>query len=90
MGGFVEKYFKVYGSIIREVTTTKDKIKTVYVNLGYDDPIKEGLRLDVMECETIEGNYTERKIGEIRIKEILGGKISIGKVYEGEKNFILK
>lgn len=83
MGLFVENYFKVYGSILRMVTSKKEKAKTVYINLGYDDPIKGGLRLDVLESGMIEGNYIERKIGEVRIAEIMGPKISLCKVNKG-------
>lgn len=85
MSIFVENYFKVYGSIIRMAATGKDRAKTVYVNLGYDDPIKEGVRMNVMEDGTLDGNFIERKIGEVRIKDILGPKVSLCKVNKGEK-----
>ena len=42
MGLFVEKHFKVYGSILKVVSTKRDKAKTIYINLGYDDPTKTG------------------------------------------------
>ena len=55
MGLFVENHFKVYGSIQKVVSTKRDKAKTIYINLGYDDPIKEGLRFDVVE-DGLSGN----------------------------------
>ena len=63
--------------------------KTIYINLGYDDPIKEGLRFDVVEDGILEGHNIETKIGEIRITEIMGPKISLCKVNKGVKLFLL-
>lgn len=83
MRQFVEDYFKVYGSILRIATDNGKKVKTVYINLGYDDPIKEGLRFDVVEDGMIEGNYIENKIGEVRIEQVMGPKISLCKVNKG-------
>lgn len=88
MGVFVETYFKVYGSILRVVSTKKDKAKTIYINLGYNDPIKEGLRFDVVESGMLEGNYIETKIGEVRISEIMGPKISLCKVNKGGEDIL--
>lgn len=86
MGLFVENYFKVYGSILRIATAKRDKAKTVYINLGYDDPIKKGVRLEVVESGMLEGHSIEKKVGEVRITEIMGPKISLCKVNKGEKN----
>ena len=55
------------------------KAKTIYINLGYDDPIKEGLRFDVVEDGILEGHNIETKIGEIRITE----KVSFKKWFFG-------
>ena len=83
MGLFVENYFKVYGSILKVVSTKREKAKTIYINLGYNDPVKAGLRFDVVESGTLEGHYTETKIGEVRIAEIMGPNISLCKVNKG-------
>lgn len=85
MGLFVENYFKVYGSIFRIATAKRGRAKTVYINLGYDDPIKEGLRLDVVESGMLGNHSIEKKIGEVRISEIMGPKISLCKVNKGEE-----
>ena len=63
MGLFVENHFKVYGSILKVVSIKRDKAKTIYINLGYDDPIKEGLRFDVVEDGILEEHNIETKIG---------------------------
>ncbi len=86
MGLFVENYFKVYGSILRIATAKRGRAKAVYINVGYDDPIKEGLRLDVVESGMLGNSSTEKKIGEVRISEIMGPKISLCKVNKGEEN----
>lgn len=88
MRQFVENHFKVYGSILRVAKDNGRKAKTVYINLGYDDPIKEGLRLDVVEDGTLDGNYIEKKIGEVRIDQIMGPKISLCKVYRGGNDIL--
>lgn len=86
MRRFVETYFKVYGSILRIATNKGNKAKTIYINLGYDDPIKEGLRFDVVEDDMLEGHSIEKKIGEVRINKIMGPKISTCKVNKGGEN----
>lgn len=81
MRALVETYFKVYGSILKEGTGNSRRAKTVYINLGFNDPIKEGNRFDVIEEDVAEGE--KKKIGEIRIDEIMGPKISLCKVNKG-------
>ena len=88
MGLFVENHFKVYGSILKVVSTKRNKAKTIYINLGYDDPIKEGLRFDVVEDGILEEHNIETKIGEIRITEIMGPKISLCKVNKGGETIL--
>lgn len=88
MRTFVETYFKVYGSIMRIANDNGKKVKSVYINLGYDDPIKEGQRFNVMEDGMIDGNYLEDKVGEIRIDKIMGPKISLCKVNKGGERIL--
>jgi hypothetical protein len=83
MRKLVETYFKVYGAVLKAGTDNGKKVKTVYINLGFDDPIKEGIRFDVIEDGMIEGNLIEKKIGEIRIDKIMGPRISLCKVNKG-------
>lgn len=83
MGTLIETHFKVYGEILKLGSDNDKKAKTVYINMGYDDPIKEGGRFDVIENETIAGNVIENKIGEIRIDKMMGPKISLCKVNKG-------
>ena len=88
MRNFIENYFKVYGSILKLAGDNGKKAKTVYINLGYDDPIKEGQRFDVMEDGMIDGNYMEDKVGEVRIDKIMGPKISLCKVNKGGEDIL--
>lgn len=91
MRDFVEQNFKVHGSIVELVSDNGKKAKSVYINLGYDDPIKEGQRFDVMIRTSILSNeYMEHKIGEVRIQEIVGPKYSLCKVISKGSEDILK
>lgn len=90
MRDMIEHNFKVHGSIVELVSDNGKKAKSVYINLGYDDPIKEGQRFDVMVQTTFTDNYMERRIGEVRIKEIVGPKYSLCKVMSKGGEHILK
>ena len=80
IGKLINTYFKVYGTILNAGTENAKKVKTVYINLGFNDPIKEGLRFDVLE-----GNNAseENKIGEIRVSKMVGPRLSVCKVNKG-------
>ena len=90
MRNLIEHYFRVHGSIVQLVSDNGKKAKSVYINLGYDDPIKEGQRFDVMVQTSLADNYLEHKIGEVRIKEIVGPKYSLCKVMGKGAEHILK
>ena len=90
MRSFIEQYFKVHGAIVELVSDNGRKAKSVYINLGYNDPIKEGQRFDVIAETPINGSYIGRKIGEIRITEITGPKFSLCKVMSKGSDEILK
>ena len=90
MRDFVEQNFKVHGSIVELVSDNGKKAKSVYINLGYDDPIKEGQRFDVMVRTSLSKEYMEHKIGEVRIQEIVGPKYSLCKVISKGSEDILK
>ena len=90
MRDFVEQNFKVHGSIVELVSDNGKRAKSVYINLGYDDPIKEGQRFDVMVRTSLSQEYMEHKIGEVRIQEIVGPKYSLCKVMSKGGEDILK
>ena len=90
MRTFIEQYFKVHGTIVELVTDNGRKAKSVYINLGYNDPITEGQRFDVIAETTINGYLMGKKIGEIRIKEMTGPKFSLCKVMSKGGEDILK
>lgn len=84
MGKLIDTYFKVYGSILNAGAENAKRVKTVYINLGFDDPIKEGIRFDVMEENGASGERTaECKIGEIRVDKMVGPRLSVCKVNKG-------
>ncbi len=90
MRDMIEQNFKVHGSIVELVADNGKKAKKVYINLGYDDPIKEGQRFDVMVQTSMAENYLEHKIGEVRIQEIVGPKYSLCKVMSKGAEHVLK
>lgn len=90
MRNFIEQYFRVHGSIVELVSDNGKKAKSVYINLGYDDPIKEGQRFDIMVQTSLSENHMEHKIGEVRIKEIVGPKYSLCKVVNKGAEHVLK
>ena len=90
MRTFIEAHFKVYGSVIATYSQSSKRAKKVYINLGYDDPIREGLRFDVMANTYSADGQTQRKIGEIRIDKITGPGSSLCKVIRKGSEEILQ
>lgn len=90
MRAFIEQYFKVHGAITELASDNGHKAKSVYINLGYNDPIKEGQRFDVIAETPINNSYIGKKIGEIRIEKIIGPKFSLCKVINKGSDEILK
>ena len=80
MRAFIEQYFKVHGSIVELASSSSTRAKKVYINLGYNDPVKEGQRFDVIMETPVGNRYMGKKIGEIRIQEITGPNFSLCKV----------
>ena len=90
MRTFIEAHFKVYGALVGLHNASKSRAKEVYINLGYDDPIREGLRFEVFLPQPITEERSERKIGEIRIDNITGPSSSLCKVMRKGSEEILK
>ena len=90
MRTFIEAHFKVYGSVVGIHHASRKRAKEVFINLGYDDPIREGLRFDVLLPQPLTEEISERKIGEIRIDNITGPSSSLCKVIRKGSENILK
>lgn len=91
MRKFIEHYFRTHGSIVNMTLQKWGKAKKVYINLGYEDPIKEGQRFDVtIEKNLPNGETTPVKIGELRIKRIVGARYSLCKVIPKGADVILQ
>ena len=88
---FIEQYFRVHGAIVNMASHNARKAKKVYINLGYEDPIKEGQRFDVtIEKSLPDGGTVPEKIGEVRISEIVGARYSVCKVMSKGADNILE
>lgn len=78
--------FPLYASIVESATAKKDKQKEVYIDLGTPDGVYTGLHFDVYTVTTIAGKEARKKIGRLRIIELMGDEISLCKVTSGGKN----
>ena len=87
---FIEQYFRIHGAIVNIASHNARKAKKVYINLGYEDPIKEGQRFDVTIEKTLpDGGTVPEKIGEVRISEMVGARYSVCKVMSKGADAIL-
>lgn len=81
---FVQKYFKVEGTIVqlKDVKEKKGKkmAETVYINLGSANGVKKGQDFIVYEIVNINGTLGEQEIGSIKISQIMSESLSLCKV----------
>lgn len=84
MQDFVDEFFVIRGKIaeLDEVNQKKGEsdVKSLYINVGYDDGILKGQKFDVIAISEIGGNTAKQIIGEIQVKEVQGSKVSYCKV----------
>jgi len=85
MNLYAQTHFKPYGSILRLASASRQRAKTVYINLGHADSVKEGLRLEVLEPGKVQQPSAKTPLGEITIDKVLGPNISLGKVKKGHE-----
>ena len=82
-----EYYNEVYpirANIIERGTEKKDKTKEVYVDVG-SRFVSEDVHFDVFIVGQVAGRETRKNIGRIRVREVMGGDISLCKVQKGGK-----
>lgn len=80
---FIVNTFAVGGKVIAVDKTDKGKAKTVYVDLGSNDGMKKGFKLEVFKEVEIAGEKSKKLIGEIQIEEVMSGSRSLCKVGKG-------
>ncbi len=86
----IHEYFNdrypLRANIIEPGTVKKDKQKEVYIDLGSANDVTPDMHLYVYEVGEVAGREVNKKIGRIRINEVLGDDISICRVKSGGKD----
>ena len=72
-------------SIIERGEASGDKLKEVYIDLGAAQTIQKGTHLDVYVIGSIGGKETRQQIARLKVKEVKGDEVSLGKVSSGGK-----
>ncbi len=75
--------FPLYASIVEGSTTKKDKQKEVYIDLGENMGIYQGLHFSVYSVREVAGKQAKKEIGRIKVEEVQGDEISLCKVIKG-------
>lgn len=77
--------FPLVAHIVERGEAKKDKQKDVYIDLGDIHGVVKGMHFDVFEINTIAGRETRKKIGRLKVEEVMGDDISRCKVDKGSK-----
>lgn len=80
---FILNAFAVGGKVIAVDQSEKGKAKTVYIDLGKDDGVKKGQKMDVFKVIEIAGEKSNKNIGEIEVVEVMSASRSLCKVKKG-------
>lgn len=82
---FIEETFKLKGSIVEISEAKKDEAKKLYINIGSDNGILKGQKLDVYIEKEVAGRKVNKLIGEIKVEAVEAGDLSLCKVTKGGK-----
>ncbi len=85
---FINNVYKVQGKIEEIEANDGKKAKSVYVNLGSNDGIAKGKKLEVSKEITIAGKKSNKLIGEVTVTEVMGENISLCKVNKGGEEIL--
>lgn len=77
--------FPLVAEIVERGESKKDKQKEVYIDLGEANGIYKGLHFEVMETSSVAGRETRKRLGKLKVEEVLGDDISRCKVDKGSK-----
>ena len=77
--------FPLLANIVEAGNAKKDKQQEVYVDLGSQYGIGKGYHFEVFELGEVAGHETRKKIGKLKIEEVMGRDISRCKVEKGHK-----
>lgn len=80
---FINNAYKAEGSVLAIDEEDGKKAKKVYVNLGSNDGVKKGQKLEVFKEVNIAGEISNKLIGEVTIEEVMSASRCLCKVNKG-------
>ena len=84
MKKYVDRHFKIAGTIkALDQVDPKKGAKTIYITIGSDAGITKGDILEVFAEANIAGEKANKKIGEVKVNEIMSGTLSLCSVKNG-------
>ncbi len=84
MKKYVDRHFKISATIkALDQVDPKKGAKTVYITIGSDAGITKGDILEVSAEVNIAGEKARKKIGEVKVNEIMSGTLSLCSVKNG-------
>lgn len=80
---FILNAYAVGGKVLAADEADAKKVKTVYIDLGSDDGLSKGQKLEVFKEVDIAGAKSRKLIGEIQVQEVMSGNRALCKVSKG-------
>lgn len=86
MSRFVNQNFKITG-IVKTLDQVDNKkgAKTLYITAGSNAGVESGQPFEVFQEVEVAGEMISKKIGEIKVKDVLSGTLSLCNVSKGGK-----
>lgn len=81
----VDEAFKIEGTILEISETKKDEAKEVYISIGSDNGVGEGAYFAACIKRTVAGRESTKEIGELKVKNVEGGDLTLCEVKKGGK-----
>lgn len=78
----------ISGRILRAEEIKKEKVKTVYIDLGTAQELKKSERLKAYRLFDVAGKTGEEEIGTIQVDKIMGEELTLCDVKKGEREIL--
>lgn len=85
MRELVEDAFKIQGQILEISEAKKDEAKEVYISIGSDHGVGAGAYFAACIERTVAGRKSTKEIGELKVKNVEGGDLTLCEVKKGGK-----
>ena len=72
VGGYCNRKYPIYGTILESARQSKDKQKEVYIDLGTNLGAYKGLHLTAYTVKTIAGKEAKTQVGKLKIMDVQG------------------